>query len=608
MAFCLAAYLPGIRMLPPLDGDESRYLEASRQMVTTGTPRAFVVPQIDGAPRLNKPPLVYWVQATSAWLLTGGHPERLCYPRALEAEMRAAREFTGSPRTRAQTFTGGAWVYRVPSVLATLAAVLITRRIGLAMFSPACAWLAAALLGMCFIVVLDARLARTDQILLMFTCAAQWALWNLWRNECAPRRWAVLLWVAVGLGIMTKGPVTPAVAVLTMLALSAVTGQWAWLRRVRWGLGGLILALIVAPWLLLAMYEVGWETFWTAITTELLTRGLTAQNARGGPPGYHLVLLPGLFWPGGLLVVPAFIYAFRHGLRFEPGDPRRERTGTAMRRTHCSGRWNPLRPGRPAELFCLAWIVPAWVICELIETKLPHYTLPLYPAVALLCARAAWAGAARRLPLMYSRAAVFGDAMWILVGAALYLGLPLYLAWKADLHPEPGILISLLTCVLLFPVMLGGAWTAVRRKRFIAALLVGLCGSIFGARTLFQVTLPHLDAPWIPSALVREVALIDPAGERPLASAGFFHESLLFMTGGHAQRIAPAELDEWLDAHPNGLAIVPADYPGLKQPVRRLASVEGFDYIAGESVVLHVVEHAADAAASGPGAAETKSP
>jgi 4-amino-4-deoxy-L-arabinose transferase-like glycosyltransferase len=63
------------------------------------------------------------------------------------------------------------------------------------MFAPPCAWLAAALLGGCFLVVVDARLARTDQVLLACTCAAQWALWHVWRNSRAPLRWALTFWV-----------------------------------------------------------------------------------------------------------------------------------------------------------------------------------------------------------------------------------------------------------------------------------------------------------------------------------------------------------------------------------------------------------------------------
>ena len=40
----------------------------------------------------------------------------------------------------------------------------------------------------------------------------------------------------------------------------------------------------------------------------------------------------------------------------------------------------------PGAKFLLAWIVPTWIVFELVVTKLPHYVLPLYPAIAILIA------------------------------------------------------------------------------------------------------------------------------------------------------------------------------------------------------------------------------
>ena len=40
----------------------------------------------------------------------------------------------------------------------------------------------------------------------------------------------------------------------------------------------------------------------------------------------------------------------------------------------------------PAVSFLLAWLVPSWIVFELAVTKLPHYVLPLYPAIAILIA------------------------------------------------------------------------------------------------------------------------------------------------------------------------------------------------------------------------------
>ncbi len=579
----LAAYLPGLRALPPVEFDESRYAEAAREMAAAGTLRAWVIPTIEGRPRLNKPPLVYWLVAASAWVCSGGDVDRLCYPAALEAELEARSTVTGSPPTRTRPFAGGIWAYRLPAVIASVVAVLLTWRIGLAMFSPSCAWLAAALLATCFIMTVDARLVRTDQVLLALTLAAQWALWNLWRSPTPKLRWVVLLWIAIGLGVLAKGPVTPGVVALTAAALSVVTRDGRWLRRLRFGTGVVIAALVVLPWLLAAVVTVGWERFTTIVVQEVVGRSLAPAGGRAGPPGYHVVVLHGAFWPGALLAVPAFLYALRHGLRRWPVEHAGARWRVRL------GWWARIRPGRAAELFCLAWVVPCWLLLELVETKLPHYPLPLYPAVALLCARAAFAGVRGRLPIAGTRAALGGDLTWWAIGLVATLGLPLLLAMRGDLRREPGVLIALVTAGVLVPVLLTSAFGLIRRQRFVAGLLVALVPAVIGARALFQTVLPNLDAPWVASRVVREIARIDPHDARPKVVVGFYRESLIFLTGGRVRRIGPAQLPHWLAENPAGLVILSTDVP-VEAPLRSLATVRGFDAVEGRPVELRICE------------------
>jgi 4-amino-4-deoxy-L-arabinose transferase-like glycosyltransferase len=82
---------------------------------------------------------------------------------------------------------------------------------------------------------------------------------------------------------------------------------------------------------------------------------VSAQEAHGAPPGYYFALFWVTFWPGATLAAMAApsIWAARR----EKGAK-----------------------------FLLCWIVPAWIVLELVITKLPHYVLPLYPAIAILMA------------------------------------------------------------------------------------------------------------------------------------------------------------------------------------------------------------------------------
>src|SRR5919206_46158 len=64
----------------------------------------------------------------------------------------------------------------------------------------------------------------------------------------------------------------------------------------------------------------------------------------------------------------------------------------------------------PGAQFLLAWLIPSWIVFEAVLTKLPHYVLPLYPAIAILTA-----GALERRVLSRS---------WLMRGAAWWFVIP----------------------------------------------------------------------------------------------------------------------------------------------------------------------------------------
>ena len=70
------------------------------------------------------------------------------------------------------------------------------------------------------------------------------------------------------------------------------------------------------------------------------------------------------------------------------------------------------RGASPAQ-FLLAWLVPAWIVFELVVTKLPHYVLPLYPAIAILIARRD-----RTARAVASAWLVRGTVWWFLIPAS----------------------------------------------------------------------------------------------------------------------------------------------------------------------------------------------
>jgi len=355
----LALYLPGLTSLPPTDRDEARFAQASRQMLES---HDFVRIRFQEEPRHKKPAGIYWLQAGAA-ALVGPAPENPIWP------------------------------YRLPSLLGAVAAVLITFAFGRRLFEDSTAALGAALVASSLLLVGEAHLAKTDAVLLASTVVAQGALGRIYVNRGAGSLGAaVAFWAAQGVGILVKGPILPLVSLLTAGALVAADRSASFLKTLRPQLGIPLLLLIVSPWVVAVTIATGGAFFRDSVGTDLLPKLISGQESHGLPPGFFLALLMVTFWPGSLFVLPALARAWQ--LRSQPG-----------------------------ERFCLAWVIPAWVVFELVPTKLPHYVLPLYPALALLTARAVLDRATGGVAGSRSRLARAGFRIWAVVGLALGAGI-----------------------------------------------------------------------------------------------------------------------------------------------------------------------------------------
>ena len=124
----LCAFSPGFNAIPPVDRDEPRYAQASKQMMETGN---YLDIRFQEQPRYLQPAGLYWLQVTAA-KITGYGPE------------------------------APIWVYRLPSLLAATAAVVLTYWVALPLAGPVGAFIAALLLTPCILLGVEARLAKTD--------------------------------------------------------------------------------------------------------------------------------------------------------------------------------------------------------------------------------------------------------------------------------------------------------------------------------------------------------------------------------------------------------------------------------------------------------------
>src|ERR1700722_18765950 len=273
----LVLFLPGFFQIPPVDRDEAYFAQATKQMIETGN---YVDIRYQDDVRYRKPVGIYWLQA---------------------AVVKTAEIFR-FPDARTTI-----WLSRLPSLFGAVGAVLATYWCGLAFVSRRGAILAAIMMAASTLLGGEARLAKTDAMLL-FTIIA--ALGVLARAYLSPREagngrlgWTlpVIFWTALAAGILLKGPVNLMIVGLAAVTLSIYERSGRWLLALRPLAGVAWLVLIVLPWFIAIYLRVGYAFLVNSVGHDMLGKLASAQEAHGAPPGLYLVLFFATFYPGSIL-------------------------------------------------------------------------------------------------------------------------------------------------------------------------------------------------------------------------------------------------------------------------------------------------------------------
>lgn len=534
---CLALWLPGLAALPPGDRDESRFAQASRQMVDSGD---YVRIRFGEEERNKKPVGIHWAQAASV--------------HAAEALGLGHR--------------GEIWPYRIPSLLGAWVAVLATFHWGRALVGRRAAFLGAAMLAASMVLVVETHIAKTDAALLGAVTVAMGLLGRAYlAPEVFSARQAAGLWAALGVAILLKGPIGPLIALLAILTLAVADRAGGWLRALRplWGIP-LMLAL-AAPWMIAIGIATEGRFFTEALGGDMLSKVSSGEEAHGGPPGYYLLTFALTGFPAAFLVLRALLAAWRDRMN-------------------------------PATRFLLAWIAPSWLMFEAVATKLPHYTLPVFPALMLL--GAAWAMDPLRRPAP-RWLSWLGAALLALVALALGIAAGL-LPWLADRRVDPVALLVLPFALLLLGVA-RREWRAGSPARAMLAavmLSVPLYAAILGG------VLPRLQAPWIGPRIAAALAAAAPSGEvqGEFGIVGYHEPSLVFATGTDTALLRDGEAAAAFLAAGDGRSVAVGDrdlgafraaVAARDLPLREAAIVEGYNYTRGRRLRLHLFQRVSTA-------------
>ena len=461
-------FLPGFFTMPPMDRDEPRFAQASKQMIESGD---YVDIRFQGEARHKKPVGIYWMQAGVV----------------------SAAEALGVPDARRTI-----WLYRLPSLAGAVLSVLATFWTALAFVNRPHAFIAALLFGATILLGVEARLAKTDAVVAATVIATMGVLARAWLALPVTLAQRVLFWTAMAAGILVKGPVTPMIPAFAAAALSAWQRRTGWLRALS-PLAGVSLCLaLIAPWFILIYLKTGGAFFSTSVGGDMLGKVAAGKEAHGAPPGLYLAIFWLTAWPMAPFAALAAPFAW------------------AMRR-------------EPGVAFLLAWLIPAWLLFEAVPTKLPHYVLPLYPAIAILIALAI-ERQALALQVLWARLALFllagVGALAALAGAALW-------AWQGAIAPAAA-----------FAGFAGLAFTlGLRARREALSGMPQLAALTACAAALLVTALLYLGAlstrafdPLSLSPRLAEALRIAGLGSNAcgggfeVATAGFREPSLVFLT------------------------------------------------------------------------------
>ncbi len=346
MLVASAVYL-GCILSPPslMDDVDAVQAQIARNMLASGD---WITARLDGVPYLEKAPLVYWAIAIS-YKIFGVHD----------------------------------WVARIPVALAAIGLCWLTAAFGAWAFGKRAGFYAGLCLATCTGLFLFTRILIPD---VMLTFAVTLALWSFLRaldeEEPRPRLWAFLLAVSLGVGLLLKsliGVVFPLGAgAIYLYFTGGLFSPRTW-KRLHVLSGSIVVILIAAPWHILATlrnppyFAVTLHSgpgeyhgfLWFYFINEQFLRFLNLRYPHdyNTVPRLHFWLL-NLVW---LFPWSVFLPAVAK-LSFKPAD----------------------RAGR-ARLLSLCWIGFLLVFFTFSTTQ-EYYSMPCYPAFALLLGSAMAAG------------------------------------------------------------------------------------------------------------------------------------------------------------------------------------------------------------------------
>lgn len=535
LAFLCA--LPVALMLPPMDRDESRFTQATAQMLES---HDFININFQQTPRWKKPAGIYWLQAMSV---------------------------AATSSVEARNIIAWRW----PSLLGAALAAFACAWGGARAFGTRVGTKAGLLFAVSFMLSTEGAFARSDAVLTGFITLFMAAMARIYLATRdlpadAPKpkllKEQLVLWLAMAAAIMTKGPEAPLIMAMTCVTLGIWDRKWRWMKHLSIGWGLILILALCGPWAVAITVTTDGGFWGGAVGHDLATKFNGKSEGHSALPGYHTLFLAIIVFPVSWLLGGAL--------------------QTAILRRH-----------EAAIRYAIAWFVPTFLFFELLPTKLPHYTLPALGGLAWLAAVSldvplkTWA---RWLNLALGGLGglvlgLVAVIAWQQFGSVLSLVFAIMTVAGASLAAFAGWLL----------------WKRFRRRGFLALLASGVVchlGFVATAATLKPIWVSHAMEKALVAAHLDPRKGIAPG---PVATLGYSEPSFVFRMGtatelynDDAKGAVGALIDGqplWVESRYQQAFMDAAAARGVTP--REVTEIDGQDYSNGHAVKLKLYNNPA---------------
>jgi 4-amino-4-deoxy-L-arabinose transferase-like glycosyltransferase len=535
--FCILILIAGRSTL--WDRDEPRYSSVAVEMVKTGN---YLVPTLDGKPWPDKPPLMYWLMSI---------PVRLFGPTSLACRF---------------------W-----SVLGTVATCILTYIIGKKMFSepasPKAGLLSMLILASSLLVLFVGTAAIADGIVLPFMVASMVIFINAMQSGFKITH-ILLLGITLSLGALAKGPIglLPVLVMLIVILLSRKTNKDNLPMFLSVCSAAALGCLIFLLWAIPTNRQAGGNFLQVFFGKHVFGRAIRPMEHHGGNwllflPYYIPVIIVGFF--PFILHLPGSLSAILGG-----------RVGN-----------------KQAKVLLISWALSIFLLMSLAATKLPHYILFIWPALALMVAgtiETSRKGLLSERDKKWLRGGIwfFGPVAFVFA-AACFAG-PFILQAQTSLH-IPSLNWSMPLCGLILVLMAAAAIRLQLKEQFLKSSKILLaCLTAFLIPFLLGV-LPGLEQIKIPPTIAR-IIREKTAPDLPVYAFKFNEPSLNFYVGRPIEQLADEQaIADWALQKQKGILVIPKNlleeirkkFPDL--PIEQIGSKKGINYSKGTVLDVAVV-------------------